>query len=215
MFTNPCGGARWETRPDGLIDIEGLGPVAFEPGSARFQQMEQTWANWSGLILDNSTRNDIPPQWILSVMCQETGPWSDDPSRQASIVSADGGVGLMQITDPSLGNPQEMLDPQTNVAVGSAFLGRLARARGGELPEIAASYNAGSVRCGSTGNPWGMVMTGDYVGNVIRWNNTAVMYLSMRRPHLMLGLTLGAAGLYVAAILAGFVKAPRQLARFV
>jgi soluble lytic murein transglycosylase-like protein len=214
-MSNACGGASWEMRPDGLIDIEGEGPVAFEPGSARFRQMEQTWANWKGLILDGARDNGIPPQWILAIMCQETGPWSDDPHEQASIVSFDGGVGLMQITDKSLGDPHAMLDPATNVAVGSAFLGRLADKLGGEFPEIAASYNAGSVRCGAAGNPWGMVMTGDYVGNVIRWNNTAVLYLNLSRPRLLLGLTLGAAGLYVAAIVAGFAKPPRQLARFV
>lgn len=196
-------------RPDGLIDVEGEGTVAFEPGSARFQQMEQTWANWKGLIQSGARDNGIPPQWILSVMCQETGPWSNDPHEQATIVSPDGGVGLMQITDKSLGDPQAMLDPRTNVAVGSAFLGRLAEKHGGEFPEIAASYNAGSVRCGSTGNPWGMVMTGDYVGDVIRWNNAALLYLNLSRGHVVLGLMLGAAGLYAAAVVAGFAKKPK------
>jgi soluble lytic murein transglycosylase-like protein len=201
--------------PDGLVLVEGEGTPSFDPGTARFEQLRQTWVNWAPLILDGASANGIPPQWILAIMCQETGPWSDDPHRQATIVSFDGGVGLMQITDKSLGNPQDMLDPQTNVAVGSAFLGRLAREHDGQLPEIAASYNAGSVRCGSTSNPWGMVMTGDYVGNVIRWNNTAVMYLSLRRPHLVLGLSLAAAGLYAAAAVLGYAPVPRMLRRYV
>ena len=209
-----CGGLGWDMRPDGLIEVEGQGVPTFEPGSARFQQLQESWANWSGLILDNASANGIPPQWILAVICQETGPWSGDPHEQATKVSFDGGVGLMQITDPSLGDPQAMLDPANNVAVGSAFLGRLARQYDFQLPEVAASYNAGSVRCGATGNPWGMVMTGDYVGGVIRFQNTAVMYLKLTRPHLLLGMTLGAAGLYVAAILAGLLQKPKAIRRF-
>jgi hypothetical protein len=215
-YRNPCGGLRWDMQADGLIAVEGEGTPAFEPGSLRFKQMEQTWANWSGLILDAASTNGIPPQWILSVMCQETGVWSGNATEQASKVSYDGGVGLMQITDKSLGNPADMLDPATNVGVGARLLGKLARMRDGQLPEIVANYNAGGVRCGSTGNPWGMVMTGDYVGNVIRWNNAAIMYLDMAPRgggKLLAGLALGAAGLYAAAVIAGLVMVPRWMRR--
>lgn len=212
---NPCGGARWQTLPDGLIEIEGQGTPAFEPGSERFRQMEQSWQNWRPLILSNAKDNGIPARWILATICQETGPWSDDPDKQAGIVSFDGGVGVMQITDKSLGNPADMLDPATNIAVGSALLGRLARQYDGELPEIAASYNAGRVRCGATGNPWGMVMTGDYVGGVVKWNNAAVLYMKLESPHLMLGLSLGAVGLVTAAMLVGLLPTPRPLRRLV
>jgi hypothetical protein len=106
------------------------------------------------------------------------------------------------------------------VAVGAALLGRIARARDGQLPEIVANYNAGGVRCGATGNPWGMVMTDDYAGNAIRWNNAAVMYLDMSAPggrraggRMFLGMALGGAGLYAAAVLAGLVALPRILRR--
>lgn len=214
-FTNRCGGTRWDMLPDGLIEVEGEGVPAFEPGSARFEQMVATWENWRGLILDAAADNGLPPQWILAIMCQETGPWSNDPARQASIVAPDGGVGLMQITDPSLGDPHAMLDPATNVAVGAAFLGRLDELRNGEFPEIAASYNAGGVYCGSTGNRWAMRMTGDYVGNVIRWNNTALLHLSLGRSHLMLGLSLGAVGLVASAMLLGLLPTPKPLRRLV
>jgi len=215
-YTNPCGGFRWDMLPDGLVAVEGQGTPAFEPGSLRFKQMEQTWANWSGLILDAASTYGIPARWILAVMCQETGVWSGDPAEQASKLAPDGGVGLMQITDPSLGNPQDMLDPATNIAVGARLLGKLAGMRNGQLPEIVANYNAGGVRCGSTNNPWGMVMTGDYVGNVIRWNNAAVLYLDMSPRgggRVLAGLAIGAAGLYAAAVIAGLAMMPRWLRR--
>jgi len=215
-FTNPCGGLRWDMQDDGLIAVEGEGTPAFDPGSLRFKQMEQTWANWAGLILDAASANGIPPAWILAIMCQETGLWSDDPAEQAAKVSYDGGVGLMQITHPSLGSPKDMLDPEANIAAGTGLLAKLSRTRNGQLPEIAANYNAGGVRCGASGNPWGMVMTGDYVGNVIRWNNAAVMYLDMSPRgggKLLAGIALGAAGLYAAAVIAGFAMMPRWLRR--
>jgi hypothetical protein len=214
-YRNPCGGLRWDMQADGLIAVEGEGTPAFEPGSLRFKQMEQTWANWSGLILDASSTHDVPAQWILAVMCQETGLWSDDPAEQAAKVSYDGGVGLMQITHPSLGRPKDMLDPEANIAAGAGLLGKLSRTRDGQLPEVAANYNAGGVRCGASGNPWGMVMTGDYVGNVIRWNNTAIMYLDMspRRGKMLAGLAIGAVGLYAAAVIAGLAMMPRWLKR--
>jgi soluble lytic murein transglycosylase-like protein len=212
-MTNACGGLGWQMRPDGLVEVDGEGTPAFDPSSVQFLYLEQSWANWSSLILDGANTNGIPPQWILAIICQETGPWSGNPDEQASKISFDGGVGLMQITDPSLGDPHDMLDPATNVAVGSAFLGRLSRAHDGELPEVAAGYNVGSVRWGSTSNPWGMVMTGDYVGNVIKWNNTALMYLNLGRSHVVLGLSLAAAGLYIGALVVGLLPVPRPVAR--
>jgi hypothetical protein len=214
-YTNPCGGLRWDMQDDGLIAVEGQGTPAFEPGTLRFKQMEQTWANWGNLILDAAGEHGVPPQWVLAVMCQETGLWSGNATEQASKVSYDGGVGLMQITDKSLGNPQDMLDPATNVSVGARLLGKLSRTRNGQLPEVAANYNAGGVRCGASGNPWGMVMTGDYVGNVIRWNNAAVMSLDMspRRGKMLAGLAIGAVGLYAAAVIAGLAMMPRWLRR--
>ena len=151
-YTNPCGGLRWDMQGDGLVAVEDQGTPVFEPGSLRFKQMEQTWANWGGLILDAASAHDVPAQWILAVMCQETGLWSDDPAEQAAKVSYDGGVGLMQITHPSLGSPKDMLDPEANIAAGTGLMAKLSRARNGQLPEVAANYNAGGVRCGASGD---------------------------------------------------------------
>jgi len=206
-------------RPDGLIEVEGSGTPAFEPGSAHFIEMERSWKNWSGLILDASERYGIPPAWIIAIMTEETGLWSDDPADQASKVSYAGARGLMQIMPATArlfgADPDAMFDPASNIDVGVALLAELRDRRGGELPEMAAAYNSGSV-CSPGKNQWNLAMADDYAGNVIRWNNAAVMYLSLRRPHLMLGLTLGAAGLYAAAVIVGLAKAPKlpwQVAR--
>ena len=215
-FTNACGGLRWDMRPDGLIEVEGAGVPVFEPGSVEFGQMAASWENWSGLILDAASRYGLPPAWILAIMTEETGLWSDDPADQASKVSYAGARGLMQVmpsTARMLGfDADAMFDPATNIDAGSKLLAELATRRGGELPEMAAAYNSGSV-CSPGKNRWNLAMADDYAGNVIRWNNSAVTFLSLRRSHLVLGLTLGAAGLYAGAILAGLVRKPRALQR--
>jgi len=204
---------------DGTISVEGLGTPFFAPGSARFVQMQQVWDNWSGLILGAASAHGVPPTWILAVICQETGLWSGNPQEQATKVAPDGGLGLMQImpaTARAFGSsPEAMLDPQANIDVGVALLAKLSEAHGGELPEIVANYNAGGVRCGSATNPWNMVMSGDYAGDVVRWVNSAVMYLDLspRRGPLLAGLAVGGAGLYAAAVIAGVTQLPRFLRR--
>jgi soluble lytic murein transglycosylase-like protein len=216
MLENACGGQRWDMRPDGLIEVEGEGTPAFDPGSVHFEQMAASWNNWSGLILDAAGTYGLPPAWILSIMTEETGLWSDDPQDQATKVSYAGARGLMQIMPATArlfgADPADMFDPKSNIDVGAALLADLSERRHGQLPEMAAAYNSGSV-CSPGKNRWNLAMADDYAGNVIKWNNAAVMYMSLRRPRLLMGVMLGAAGLYAAALIAGLTKPPRQLAR--
>lgn len=211
-FMNPCGGLRWETLPDGTIEIEGQGVAAFEPGTLRFQQMQDCWDNWRSLISAAAGTAGIPARWILAVICQETGLWSANAAEQAAKIAPDGGLGLMQImpaTARAFGaSPEDMLDPTKNIQVGAALLAKLASSHDGELPEIVASYNAGSVRCGAA-NPWNMVTSGDYITNAVQWNNAAVLHLDMRQPRLLLGLALALGGVYAGALIAGIVTLPK------
>jgi soluble lytic murein transglycosylase-like protein len=216
-FSNACGGLRWDMQADGLIAVEGQGTPAFEPGSIHYKQLEQTWANWSGLILDAASAHKVPPSWILAVMTEETGLWSPNAEEQASKVSGAGARGLMQIMPATArgfgADPDQMYDPAANIAVGAALLAKLAKLRDGQLPEMAAAYNSGSV-CSPGRNQWNLAMADDYAGNVIRWNNAAVMYLDMApKSKWLAGLAVGAVGLYAAAVIAGLVMMPRWLRR--
>jgi len=213
-FTNACGGLRWEMQPDGLIAVEGQGTPSFPPGSVQFVQMDRTWTNWSGLFRDASSATGVPPAWLLAIATEETGLWSDNASDQASKVSGAGARGIMQIM-PSTAQmfgaaPDAMFDPSANIHVGATLLARLAKLRDGQLPEMAAAYNSGSV-CSQGRNQWNLAMADDYAGNVIKWNNSAVMYLEMGASpgKLLAGLALGAGGLYAAAVIAGFAAKPR------
>jgi soluble lytic murein transglycosylase-like protein len=203
-------------RPDGLIEVDGEGTPSFDPGSIQFNQLAQSWANWSSHILDASKAHGIPPAWILAIMTEETGLWSNDPADQASKVSYAGARGLMQVmpaTASMLGaDPDAMFDPASNIDAGAKLLAEISDRRGGQLPEMAAAYNSGSV-CSPGKNQWNLAMADDYAGNVIKWNNTALMYLKLSRSHVLLGVSLAAAGLYIGALVAGLLPVPRPVAR--
>jgi soluble lytic murein transglycosylase-like protein len=216
-LTNSCGGLRWDMLPDGTVAVDGQGVPVFDQGSLRYRQMEQTWANWGSLILDAASAHGVPPAWILAIATEETGLWSGNPDEQASKVSGAGARGVMQIMPATArgfgADPDQMYDPAANIDVGAALLAKLAKLRGGQLPEMAAAYNSGSV-CAPGRNRWNLAMADDYAGNVIRWNNSAVMYLDMSpKPKWLAGLAVGAAGLYAAALVAGLVALPRWLKR--
>jgi hypothetical protein len=226
-YTNPCGGLRWDMQGDGLIAVEGEGTPAFEPGSLQFKYLEQSWANWGGDILSASSAHGVPASWVLAIMCMETGLWSKNPEEQAGKVSYAGAVGLMQVM-PAEGaklgySAQDLLDPAKNIDAGARFLAKVSGIRNGQLPEVAAIYNSGRV-CGpatssdcraSNANEWNLCSASNYPRQIIQWNNAAIMYLDMspRRGKMLAGLAIGAAGLYAAAVIAGFAMMPRWLKR--
>jgi soluble lytic murein transglycosylase-like protein len=201
---------------DGLIAVQGQGTPFFAPGTIQFRQMEQTWANWGGLFLDAGGSTGVPPAWLLAIATEETGLWSENPSDQASKVSGAGAIGVMQIMPATAAGfgatPDDMYDPKANIRVGAELLAKLANLRDGQLPEMAAAYNSGRV-CDTGRNAWNLAMAGDYAGSVIKWNNTAVMYLDMspRYGRTLLGLAVGGAGLYAAAVIAGLTAKPKWL----
>ncbi len=213
-FTNACGGLRWDMQADGLIAVDSQGTPSFAPGSIQFVQMERTWTNWSGLFRAASNATGVPTAWLLAIATEETGLWSDDAADQASKVSVAGARGVMQIMPATArmfgAEPDAMFDPSRNIHVGATLLAKLAKTRDGQLPEMAAAYNSGSV-CSPGRNQWNLAMADDYAGNVIKWNNSAVMYLDMGASPLRLlaGLALGAGGLFTAAVIAGFAPRPR------
>ncbi len=94
-----------------------------------------------------------------------------------NVISHDGGVGLMQITNLALKgghSDKELLDPDLNMDIGFRYLGILWKKYDGDFPKVSAAYNAGSVKP-STWNPWGMVQTSGHVSFEVAAYNT---YLS-------------------------------------
>ncbi len=212
-WANACGGRRWQMRADGLIDVEGIGAPVFDPGTPQMAQLASTWASWRRPIVAAARRYGAPPAWIVAIMTEETGLWSHSPSEQAAKVSPAGAIGLMQIMPDTArlfgADPSAMVDPASNIDVGTALIARLSSLRSGQLPEIAAAYNSGSA-CAPGLNQWNLRMADDYAGNVIRWNNSAVSFLDLSAGgSAVAAILLGGAGIYAAAIILGELAPPR------
>jgi hypothetical protein len=219
-ISNSCGGARFRTLPDHRIEIEGMGVPVLDPSSALYRQLAQTWANWSGPIRRNARRTGIPPSYLLAVATKETGLYSADKARQATIGSPAGAVGVMQVMpcaifqrEPykSLVCTRDRANPDDSFYIGATLLAEKVRALRG-LPPAASSYNAGSLKCA----------TGQHASNVFNWhhehdysflvtqlNNTAIERLRVNEPEL-LKLFIGSAALVGGAI---FLYAKRSSLR--
>jgi soluble lytic murein transglycosylase-like protein len=85
-------------------------------------------------------------------------------------VSPKGAVGLMQVlpsTAGEYGEDKDLLDPRTNLDVGSRYLGRLIKNFGGDLELAVAAYNAGPGAVERYGGVPPYTETKDYVRKVL------------------------------------------------
>jgi soluble lytic murein transglycosylase-like protein len=179
-FQNPCGGKAWELRPSGEIAIEGEGVPLLAPTSPGALLMLQNVTNWGPQFRAAAAKYGVPLPWVVAIATMETGPWSKDPMRQASIVSGAGAVGIMQImpsTASGLGvPPNHLTDPAVNIDTGVKLVAKLAEKNPSGLPAISAAYNSGKVcGCAKSGcNEWNLYADANYPRRVIEWNNTAI-----------------------------------------
>lgn len=176
-WQSPCGGARWRTLSNGLVEVEGEGVPAYSVSSPEFRNLAATWRNWQSLFRSSARRYGIPVSWVVAIAATETGPWASDPQQQATVVSFDQGVGVMQITRYPGTTAAQMADPRANIDTGAMILGKHAARFGYELPAVAASFNAGSVYCSPGNNEWNLRTTGDYPRKALMYNNSALLYL--------------------------------------
>ena len=187
---NQCGGTRWRTLPNGLIEVEGEGTPVYTPESAEFRNLAQTWRNWEGLFRSAASHYRVPVSWVVAIATTESGNLSKDPERQSSVVSFDQGVGIMQITKYPGTTVEQMLVPANNIATGAMILRKHADRYAAELPYVAAAYNAGGVYCSPGNNEWNFRATGNYPRRALQYNNAALLYLGVTQAS-MLSWTLG------------------------
>jgi soluble lytic murein transglycosylase-like protein len=188
-WTNPCGGKRWRLLPSGLIEVEGEGTPVYEPGRAQYGYLERTWGNWGPLFEAAAAAHGVPASWPLAFATIETGLWSSDPARQASIVSPAGAQGVMQLMPATARiygiDPSERADPALNIDAGTALIADLV-AKYGDPVAATAPYNSGGL-CTSRGYPngcvgrneWNLCADHNYPRAVIQWNNAAIEYLGV------------------------------------
>lgn len=211
---NPCGGTRWETHDDFMIEVEGEGFPMFGPDSGSYwQYMQQTWDSWGPEIRAAARKHGIPASWVLAFATMETGFVSGDPERQRTIRSPVGAIGIMQVM-PFVATEYgyslaDMENPAKNIDLGAQIIREHADRSDTDwqLPIIAAKYNAGPARkCDTTGkwgNEWRLYAAHDYPGKTIRWNNAAIELLGVNGSafgagSVLLGATVALAGLGAA-----------------
>jgi hypothetical protein len=211
---NRCGGVRWRSYPNGLIEVEGQGFPAVTPSDGAFTHLQQTWDNWKGLFRSAAAKQNLPVSWLVGIASTETGNWSGKPVEQATIVSPAGAVGVMQIMPAFQPETAAQLSiPAINIQVGARILRQLANgSTGPELPYASALYNAGHISCQSI-NQWNLFSEGDYPTRAVKYNNGAILYLRVNDVN-WLGYALG--GVAVAGGALGlWWFTHRELERFI
>lgn len=191
-WSNPCGGHRWRTLSNGLVEVEGAGTPIFEPASPQFQHLARTWSSWGGLMRASARRYSVPISWMPAIATTETGAWANDPQQQATIISAAGAVGVMQVI-PSYQKmtTAQLQNPATNIDTSAKILSRLIARYGYDLPAVAAAYNAGGVYCSPGLNEWNLRAEGNYPRQALTFNNSALTFLDLGEPVLAWMITGG------------------------
>jgi soluble lytic murein transglycosylase-like protein len=216
-WTNPCGGAKWRSLPDGRFEIEGQGILDCAPGSVCEKNVLQTYRNWEPAFQAVAKRHGIPVSWLVALATNETGFLSSKPDQQRTVASSDGygSIGIMQ---PLPGEVTRLgfsladrTDPEKNIEIGARILKEgLVRTKG-DFPAASVLYNAGHL-CPTQSNlqkgNYNAALNvagykGVYLPSAVRHNNTAVR-LGVNASASRAGMLVGGALALGLGALAGF-----------
>ncbi len=121
-------------------------------------------------VQKGASANQIPEEWIWGIMRAES-------LYKTDVISPVGAKGLMQLMPMTsrnlarLGNIKDfkvddLLDPSTNIALGSQYLARLGRQFHGNLSLVAAAYNAGPHRVAGWLVSFGHLETDEFIEHI-------------------------------------------------
>lgn len=145
-----AGGLRWRTLDDKTIEIEGQGVVQ-APDTGYFADakfIDSVYDQWGDRIEAWSDANGVDGPWTGALMIIE----SRGKNYPANSAGAGGLMALLQSTmDNMLGRHGNLNDPDDSIDAGTRYLAQLKARYAGQLPAMAAGYNAGSaIPSGST-----------------------------------------------------------------
>lgn len=175
---NVCDGTRFEMHGS-RIAVEHEGYPEVKPNDPRYQYLLNNIENWGPHFRAASAKHGVPASWLVGVATIETGLWSHDPKRQASIVSPAGAVGIMQIMPQYQPETRaELQEPATNIDVGARILRQRLDEAGGKLPYAVAAYNSGTSPvykggCRVGRNEWNFRADHNYPRQVIEYAHAA------------------------------------------
>jgi soluble lytic murein transglycosylase-like protein len=202
---------QWETEgATGLIRVRRAADQDWRVPTlqgAAAEQVDAVADRWGAVAAPIAARWGIPDTWLLAMAWQES---KGNPAAMAP----DGGVGLMQITHPSLKSgytTAQLQDGPTSLEVAARYIARqLVPRHGRDFPKIAAAYNAGSVRASAL-NEWGMVCTGSHIDGEVCAHNR-ILLRRMADAELERGRVLASVWATSDGLLAGLLghREPRE-----
>jgi len=199
------GFASYSLLGDGGVEVNGEFPF-WAPGSVQEQKLLGAWNQYGSTISAVASEHGIPPAWIVAILVQESGgnPRACSPCEICNpTICAEGAGyrccawGLMQFTDETAraygaSGPALMGNPELAIHLAGEFLVDKIAKYGMDLVKLAASYNAGSPRCGKSDSTFGLISNHDYPFSVVKYANTALeLGLGAKPPLLQAGFMGG------------------------
>jgi len=146
-----------------------------ERGQLGFQQGASLWSSaypraYIKSVQKWSSKNSVPEEFVWSIMKQES-------QFKRDAISPVGALGLMQVM-PMTGykvsqilglddfNPQQLLEPDRALQIGSAYLSRLLKKFNGQGGLVAAAYNAGPHRADLWFSAFGHLSIDEFVEHI-------------------------------------------------
>lgn len=136
--------------------------VSKPPGQARPDLLSGVPTDYAKLALTVAGKEEVDPNWVLSVMRAENAGFDPD------LVSSAGAIGLMQVM-PRIGEAfgaTDLTDPEQNIRAGTRFL-RVLIAKYKNPVLVAAAYNAGEPNVDLRHSMPLIRETADYVTRVV------------------------------------------------
>lgn len=182
-FDSGCSGPRVRWTPEGLLEIEGEGAVS--------RALPEKVKQWRDVIVEKSAKYNVYPQFTAGVIATESGG-----DKNAHSFCCYGLMGLLPATAAQMAgrsvSPAELVnDPALNVDLGTKLLSQLLDKYNGNPIKTVIAYNAGSVKCGTSGkcsspNRWNVIadcttggVSNDYPGKAFGYSNAAAKWLGV------------------------------------
>ena len=183
---------RWQLGEDGLIVA---GNRDRSPGA--LLTVPTVWDAFGPFITEHAVRFKVPAELIVATICTESSGrpdavriedgWTSDQATPKRM-----SAGLMQtllssaravLDEPSL-TRQDLLDPQTSIRAGTAFINNQRTQTSLDPPLVACAYNAGSIQFNdSVHNRWRLrqhpIGSSKHVDRFVQWFNDCFSYFSI------------------------------------
>jgi hypothetical protein len=191
------GGTTWRLAKGGVIVGDEAAPRR-SPGAPR--TITRIWETFRRPIEKCAAAYGVPAELILATIATESGGKPDVVREEPGYISDEAtphrvSPGLMQtlistaretLNEPTMTRAQ-LLDPETSIRAGTAYIRRQARITNFDPPLVACAYNAGGLyRQDGADNPWKLrqfpIGTGKHADRFVAWFGDSLAVLAATPP---------------------------------